>query len=705
MAGAATGTTTRPSLAVAPGRIRNVALVGHGGAGKTTLAEALLHRAGVVSRPGRVEDGTTVSDSEPEEVRRGASLSMALAAFEHRGTTASGEAATFKINLLDAPGDADLVGQVACALAACDLAIFVVSAVEGVQVQTRTAWRLAEASAVPRMVFVNKLDRERADFARTLDDVRASFGSGVAPIELPIGVEAGFEGIADLLTDTAHRYVDGTPTEGPIPDDMADQERSVHEALVEGIVVGDDALLERYLEGDLPSTAELEGALASGVASATVFPVVCGSATGEIGIDRLLALICEIGPSPADRPPTSVHAGDADVDIPCDPAGEPLAVALRTVADPYVGRITLLRVLSGTLHADDTLLNPRSGGMERLHHLFTFRGKEHLDVAEAGAGDLVAVSKLATVATGDTLAPRSMPVVVPVPPVPEPVFAVAVRPRTQGDDDRLGTALHRMLEEDPSLSIERRTETHQTLLWGQGETHVAVALERMARRLGVEVEVEEVRIAYRETVVAPARFEGKHKKQSGGHGQFAVATVTVEPLPRDAGFSFVDAIVGGAIPRQYLPAVEKGVVEALREGGPHGHPVVDVRVTCVDGRTHPVDSSEMAFKMAGSLAVRGAVEAAGSVVLEPVSQVRVEVPDELLGDVLGDLSARRGRVQGTEVLGGGDQLVTALVPEAELRRYAVELRARTSGRASFRTTPAGYDVAPVPAGAGSGEHR
>jgi elongation factor G len=298
-----------------------------------------------------------------------------------------------------------------------------------------------------------------------------------------------------------------------------------------------------------------------------------------------------------------------------------------------------------------------------------------------------------------------MPVVVPVPPVPEPVFAVAVRPRTSGDDDRLGTALHRMLEEDPSLSIERRPETHQTLLWGQGETHVAVALERMARRLGVEVEVEEVRIAYRETVVAPARFEGRHKKQSGGHGQFAVATVEVEPLPRDAGFAFVDAIVGGAIPRQYLPAVERGVVDALRDGGPHGHPVVDVRVTCVDGRTHPVDSSEMAFKLAGSLAVRGALEAAGTVVLEPISQVRVEVPDDLLGDVLGDLSARRGRVQGTEVLGGGDQLVTALVPEVELRRYAVELRARTSGRASFRTTPAGYDVVPVPAGAGSGEHR
>ena len=700
MAGAANGSTRGPLPAVPPERIRNVALVGHGGVGKTTLAEALLHRAGVVSRPGRVEDGTTVCDTEPEEVRRRASLGLALAAFEHRGHTAAGEAATFKVNLLVAPGEADLVGEVVSALTACDLAVFVVSAVEGVEVQTRVAWRLAEARSVPRMLFVNKLDRERADFDRTLEDIRASFGAGVAPIELPIGTEAGFEGIADLLTDTAHRYVDGVPSEGPVPDEMEAQEHAVHDALVEGIVVGDDALLERYLEGDVPSIAELEGALAAGVASATVFPVVCGSATAEIGIDRLLDLICEIGPSPADRPPAVVRAGDGTVDIACDPSGEPLAVALRTVADPYVGRITLLRVLSGSLRPDDHLVNPRTGGDERLHHLFTFRGKDHLDVAAAGAGDLVAVPKLATVATGDTLAPRSMPVVVPVAPPPQPVFAVAVRPKTQGDDDRLGTALHRLLEEDTSLSVERRSETHQTLLWGQGETHVTVALERMARRLGVEVEVEELQVAYRETVTGTARFEGKHKKQSGGHGQFAVATVTVEPLPRGTGFEFVDAVVGGAIPRQYIPAVERGVLEAMQAGGVHGYPVVDVRVTCDDGRSHPVDSSEMAFKLAGALALRGAVEAAGAVVLEPVTQVQVEVPDDLLGDVLGDLSARRGKVQGTESLGGHDQLVTALVPEAELRRYAVELRALTSGRAHFRTTPAGYEIAPLPARSG-----
>ncbi|MEX2658954.1 MAG: elongation factor G [Acidimicrobiales bacterium] len=691
------GSTAGPLRVVPPERIRNVALVGHSGVGKTTLAEAVLHCAGVVTRPGRVEDGSTVCDTDPEEIRRQTSLGLALAAFEHRGRTAEGEEATFKFNLLVAPGEADLVGEVVTALAACDLAVFVVSAVEGVEVQTTVAWRLAAEAGVPRMVFINKLDRERAEFDRTLAGLQDAFGAGIAPLELPIGIEAGFEGIADLLTDTAHRYADGVPTEGAIPDEMEAQEHAVRDALIEGIVVGDDALLERYLDGDIPSLPELEAVLAAGVASASVFPVVCGSATGEVGIDRLVELLCEIGPSPADRPPVTVEAGDSLVEVRCDPAAEPLAVALRTVTDPYVGRITLLRVLSGTIRPDDHLVNPRTGADERLHHLFTLRGKDHVDVSEAGAGDLVAVGKLTTVATGDTLSPSSMPVTVPVPAPPDPVFAVAIRPRSQGDDDKLATALHRLLEEDSGLSVERRDETHQTLLWGQGETHISVALERLARRFGVEVEVDEIEVPFRETVAGTARFEGKHKKQSGGHGQFAIATVSVEPLPRGAGFEFVDSVVGGAIPRQYIPAVERGVLEGMQAGGPHGHPIVDIRVTCEDGKSHAVDSSEMAFKIAGAIALRGAFEAAGSVVLEPISLVEVEVPDDLLGDVLGDLSARRGKVQGTESLGGPDHLVTALVPEEELRRYAVDLRALSSGRARFRASAAGHDVAPAPA--------
>jgi elongation factor G len=683
--------------AVPPAHIRNVALVGHAGTGKTTLAEALLHRAGAISRLGRVEDGTTVGDADPEEVRRGISLALSLAAFEHPAHTAAGEPATFKVNLLDTPGDPDFVGEVLTALSACDLAVFVVSAVEGVEVQTAAIWALAAERRVPRMVFINKLDRERASFDRTLEELRSTLGAGVAPLELPIGVESGFVGIADLLTDTAHTYRDGVPTAGPIPDDMEAQEHAVHDALVEGIVVGDDALLERYLEGDSPPLPELEAVLADGVASASVFPVVCGSATGEVGIDRLLDLLCEIGPAPVDRPPVVVRAGDGTAEVPCDPAGEPLAVALRTEIDPYVGRVTLLRVLSGTIRPDDRLVNPRTGTEERLHHLFTLRGSQHLEMAEAVAGDLVAVPKLATVATGDTLAPRSMPVVVPVPPPPEPVFAVAIHPRAQGDDDKLATALHRILEEDPGLSVERREGSRQTLLWGQGETHLTVTLERLARKLGVEVQVDEVEVGYRETAAGTATYEAKHKKQSGGHGQFAVVKVTVEPLPPGAGFAFVDAVVGGAIPRQYLPAVERGVVEAMAAGGPSGHPVVDIRVTCEDGRAHAVDSSEMAFKTAGSMALRGALEASGTVVLEPISTVEVRVPDDLLGDVLGDLSARRGKVQGTASAGGRDQVVHAVVPDVELRRYAVELRALTSGRARFSATPAGYDVAPTPA--------
>ena len=674
-----------------PDRVRNVALVGHGGSGKTTLAEALLHHAGVTSRVGRVEDGTTVCDSDPEEVRRHTTLSLAVAPFEV-SCPGLGE---HKVNLLDTPGDPDFVADVVAALGVADLAVFVVSAVEGVQVGTEATWRLAAELGVPRMVFVNKLDRERSSFDRTLDQLRDRLGAGVAPLELPIGEERGFSGVADLLTDRAFHYGgSGPPVEGDVPDELAEREHEVHDALVEGIVVADDDLLERYLAGDTPSFAELEHVLADGVAAASVFPVVCGSATQGIGVDRLAQYLCEIGPSPATRPPVAVEAGDTLTDVAPDPSAPPLAVVFKTVADPFVGRISLCKVLSGTIRLDDHLVNPRTGLEERLHNLFFVRGREHVEAREVAAGDIVAVAKLADTLTGDTLAPRGMPVVVRQPAPPEPVHTVAVRARTQADDDKLSTALHRLQEEDPALRFRRDDETHQTLLDGLGETHLTVAMERLERKFGVKVDTEEVRIAYRETVSGTAEAEGRHKKQSGGHGQFGVAVLRVEPLPRGGGFEFVDAVVGGAVPRQLIPAVERGVREAMAAGGPHGHPVVDVRVTLLDGKHHPVDSSEMSFRAAGALAFREAVAQAGPVVLEPVSIVEVTVPDELQGDVLGDLNARRGRVQGSEPTGDGHHLITAAVPAVELRRYAVELRSLTGGRARFRARPDHHD--PVP---------
>ncbi|MEX2292173.1 MAG: elongation factor G [Acidimicrobiales bacterium] len=666
-------------------KIRNVALVGHGGAGKTTLAEALLHRAGAISRLGRVEDGTTVCDHDPEEQSRGLSLALSIAPFEWKG---------HKVNLVDTPGYADFVGDVASALAVVDLAVFVVSAVDGVEVQTEAIWRLASQLGVPRMIFINKLDRERASFEQTLDQLRDRLGAGVAPLELPIGQEANFTGIADLLTDQAHLYTAGVPRTEPIPDDMAALEHQVRDNLVEGIVVAEDALLERYLEGDVPSVAELEHALTLGIETATVFPVVCGSATAEVGIDRLADFLVEIGPPPEDRP-TQVVAGDSDVDVPADPSGEPLAFVFKTIADPFVGQLSLFKVLSGTIRNDDHLVNSRSGTDERLHGLFVVRGREHEAVDLLTAGDLGGVAKLAGTTTGDTLAPRGKPVIVPQIEQPPAVLGLAVVPKTQADDDKLATSLHRLQEEDPALVVDRDEETHQTILRGTGETHLAITLDRLQRKFGVSVTTEPVRVRYRDTITQSAEAEGKHKKQSGGHGQFAVVTLRVEPQERGAGFEFVDKIVGGAISRSYIPAVQRGVEEAMANGGVHGHPVVDVRVTLLDGKEHSVDSSEMAFRIAGRLALREAMTVAGPVVLEPIARLDITVPSDQLGDVMGDLNARRGRVQGTEPAEAGDQVIYAVVPESELLRYAIDLRSLTGGRGRFVAAHDHYDVVPT----------
>ncbi|MCU1501589.1 MAG: small GTP-binding protein [Ilumatobacteraceae bacterium] len=671
--------------------IRNVVLLGHSGAGKTTVAEALMARAGALQRVGRVDDGTSVLDTEPEEVARHLSISLALAPFEW--TTPGGRA--FKVNLIDCPGYPDFVGEVHAALSIADLAVFVLSAVEGVEVQTELLWREARARGLARLVFVNKDDKERADFHAVLDQLRAVFGNGFAPLQLPLGEAGALHGVADVLSEDAFDYEPGGAHHlAAMPDDVAGEEHRLHEEVVEEIVAGDDDQLERYLSGDEPSVAELACTLAHQMAAGTEFPVLVGSAASGVGIDRLADFICELVPSPADLP-TPVVAGTETIAVPAAPMGEPLVHVFKTIADPFVGQLSVFKVLSGTIRSDDRLVNARTGVEERLHGLFVLRGKEQTAVGVAVAGDIAAVAKLAGTRTGDTLAPKGMPVRVREHATVVPNYGVAIVPVTQSDDDRLNGALHRLQAEDPVLCVDRVEETGQTVLRGVGDAHIAVTLERLARKFSVRVDTADVRVPYRETIVGHGAAEGKVKKQSGGHGQFAIANLRVAPLPRGAGFEFSDAIVGGAIPRNYVPAVQKGVEDTMISGGVHGFPVVDVRVECYDGKFHSVDSSEMAFKTAASLGLKQALADAGPAVLEPISMVRVTVPSGFQGDVMADVTSRRGRVHGTDVAEHGEQEIIAFVPTSELARYAVELRSMTAGRGRFTAQHDHYDVLPT----------
>lgn len=669
----------------APDRIRNVALIGHIGSGKTTLIEALLFRAGVIARPGRIEDGNTVSDFSDEEQSHRMSINLAVAPIEWNG---------YKINLVDTPGMADFEGDVLAAMSAVDLAVFVVSAADGVEPNTEYYWMVAEEMNLPRMIFINKLDRDNADFERTLAELRDKLGSGVAPIELPIGEGPTFHGVADLFRDKAYIYDSGSATAVDMPAEMAEHEHEVHDQLVEGIVVADDDLLTAYLDGAIPAVPVLEETMKRGVVAATVFPVVCGSATVPIGVDRLADFIVEVGPSPVDRPVT-LTAGDLEVAVTADPAGEPLVTVFKTAFDRYIGAISLFRVVSGTIKRDDHLFNHRSGADERFHTLFGVRGKEQLDVLSIGAGDIGAIAKLGDTETGDTLSKRSQPVGLPRRRVAVPTLATALVPATKSDETKMADALHRLHAEDPTLIIEQNPITHQTLLHGLGEMHLAIALERMASKFGVTVSEETVRVPYRETITRATDAEGKHKKQSGGHGQYGVCTVRFEPLPEGSGFEFVDATKGGSIPKQYLPAVEKGIRQALTAGGKHGFPVTDLRATCLEGKYHSVDSSELAFAMAGRAAFHEALSSAEPVILEPLSEVSVYAPSEFQGDIMGDITSRRGRVLGTNSGTNGNQIVTALVPTSEVLRYAIDLRSMTGGRGRHTMRQANYQELPA----------
>jgi elongation factor G len=673
-----------------PAQIRNIALVGHGGAGKTMLAEALLFASGATTRLGRIEDGTTATDFEPEEHDHQISVSLAVAPLEWNG---------HKINLIDCPGYADFVGDVVSALRVVDAAIFVISAVDGVQVQHELIWDMVEDLGLPRLIVLNKLDRERASFTRTLDELRTAFGTKPFPLHVPIGEEHDFSGVVDLLKMQAFAYDQTSPkgSADETPGEVQAQVEDHRNRLVEAAAEGDDALLEKYLEeGDLDEK-EVATGLSGAVASGTTAPVLVSSATHLIGVDLLADAICALVPSPLERPAVvgSSKPGAED-EVERKPApSEPLsAFVFKTISDPYVGKISLFRVFSGSMRPDHHVLNATRGDDERVAQLFYLVGKEHVNAPEIVCGDIGGVAKLAHTHTGDTLCGAKASIVLPPVVFPEPVLSVAVAPKSRGDEDKLMSALARLCEEDPVLRIERRAETHQTVVSGLGEAHLGVVLERMKRKFGVEVDQLPLRIPYRETIRGKAQYESRYVKQSGGRGQYAVAHLEVEAQPEGAGYEFVNKITGGAIPQNFIPSVDKGVQGALVEGVLAGYPVVDVKVTLYDGKYHTVDSSDMAFQIAGSIGFKEAAKQANLTLLEPIMDVEIRVPEAMLGDIMGDINAKRGRILGTEQDRRGYQIVRAQAPLAEMARYAIDLRSMTGGRGSFSMTPSHYEEVP-----------
>ncbi len=686
--------------AASPVTHRTIAVVGGSGSGKTTLIEALLHRAGAIARKGSIELGTTVCDHEPEEIARHTTLGLSLAYL----TWTTEEETVGALTLVDAPGHPDFAGALDTALSIADLALVAVSAVDGVSAGTKAAWAAAEAAAVPRMIVVTQEDRARADFRRVLQQLRDTFGGHVLPIELPVGEEADFHGIADILSEHALVYDDaGRHHEEAIPPDLAEEEHRLHQDATEEIVSHDDAQLEAYLDGTEPTARALERTLAKEVAAGAAIPVLLCSAYSETGIDRVADLLLELAPAPGDRDGRIVIGVDAEGDggsshaVSTDASGDTLVHVFHTVADPFVGQIAMIKVLSGVLRPGDRLHNATTGAEERMPALFRLRGSEHLPADALRAGDVGAVAKLAGSPSGSLLWTRAQTGARPRRhPLRHPVYAVALEPVSQSDDTKLSTALARLVADDPTLVVDRTGNA--TILRGLGDTHVAVAVERLARVLGVHVTTSAAPVAFRETIAGPAEAEGKLKKQSGGHGQFADVHLLVSPLAAGGGFEFVDATVGGSVPKAYVPAVERGAREAFAAGGPQGHPVIDVRVELRGGKAHSVDSSEMAFRTAASLGVKAALAQAGTVLLEPVSAVTVTVPNHLQGPVLTDLSGRRGRVSGTETTDDGAARILATVPDAELAHYVVDLRSLTGGEAELTIVPDRYERAPHGAG-------
>jgi len=665
-------------------KIRNVAIVGHGGAGTTSVTEALLYRSGAISRMCKVEDGATTTDYEPEEIKRGVSVNATLAPVEWRDS---------KINFIDTPGFADFVAEVKGAFRAVDSALIVVCAISGVQVGTEQCWKMAEEAGLPRIVFVNKMDRDNADYDSVLHNLRMKFGKRVLPLELPLGKAEDFCGVIDVFKMKAYRANGNGSDEIDIPADMLAWAQDAHEKLVEAAVEADDGCMLRYLDGEVISDDEIKNCLIKGIRQAIIFPVICGSAYKNIGLGRLMNAVIDYT-YPAilnDYKVTDIKTGG---EIIRDANAPMAALVFKTTSDPFVGRLSFLRVFSGNIVSDSIIYNASREQEERIGTVFTMLGKTQIPMKSIHAGDIGVVSKLQYTSTGDTISDKTAPVKFAPIVFPLPMYTRAIYAKKKGEEEKISNALSRLMDEDPTIIVSRDSVTKETLISGMGDQHIEIIMERMKRKFGVEAQLKAPIIEYRETIRGTAEVEGKHKKQSGGHGQYGHVVIKMEPLNPGDGFEFVDKIFGGAIPRQYIPAVEKGMRESLEHGVLAGYPVVDLRITLLDGSYHAVDSSEMAFKIASHQAFQKACEKSKPVLMEPYYNLDVYCTEGMMGDVIGDLNTKRGRILGMQSMDDGLSCVKAQVPYAELSEYAVDLRALTQGLGTFEMKFDHYEDVP-----------
>lgn len=670
-------------------KLRNVAVIAHGGAGKTSLVEAILFDTGSIDRLGTTEEGNTTTDYEPEEISRKITITSALGFCNWNG---------YRINIIDTPGFINFIEDVRGSLKAVDGAVVIVSAISGVKAETEKVWKYACEYEVPRIIFINKMDKESANFPSALDEIKESFGTEGLPLQIPIGSGEGFEGIINLINMKAYKFSNGKASEQDIPSNMLSSAQEYRKKLVEKIAEADDSLLEKYLEGGELTQDEIIKGIKEGSLTKRFIPVACGSAVKNIGIPQLLEAITLCLPSPLDLvkifPIKGKNPKDSKETERKPDEKEPFsAYVFKTIADPYAGKLSLFRVYSGTLKADSNVLNSTVGAKERIGQIFYMQGKKQIPAGAVGPGEIAVVAKLKETNTGDTLCDDTNPIVYEKVKFAEPIISYAIAPKTKGDEEKVSAGLSRILEEDPTLKFHRDEETKEMLLSGMGQVHLEVSLERLKRKFGVEVEMKTPKIPYRETIKTHAKAQGKYKKQSGGRGQYGDCSIEIEPLPRGGGYEFVDKIVGGVIPQQYRPAVEKGIVETMKEGIIAGYPIVDLKVTLFDGSYHTVDSSEMAFKIAGSMALKKAFQDAKPVLLEPIMKVEVTTPDETLGAVIGDLNSKRGKVQGVEAQ-ARSQKITALVPMAEMLTYANQLHSLTSGRGLYSMEFSHYEEVP-----------
>ena len=670
-------------------QIRNVGIIGHGSVGKTSLTEAILFDAKATNRLGKVDDGTTITDYDDDEKKRKISINAAVAYCEWN---------KHKINLIDTPGFADFITDGQIALSAADTALVLVCGVAGVEVMTERAWGFTEDYNLPRILFINKLDRERASFDRAMESIKQSFGDGAIPVQLPIGQEASFKGVVDLIARKAYLYDDasGNFSEGDVPAELQDAVEEYRESLMEKAAEGKDELVEKYLEEGELTDEEIVQGLRAGMLAGTIYPVFCGSALNNIGIKQIMEAMLAWAPNPLERPAPAGKVADSEEEVECppDPAGPTILQVFKTFVDPFAGRVNLFRVYSGNLTPDTQVYNVNKDQKERIGQIVCLLGKKQTTVEELGVGDIGAVVKLTETGTGDTLHQDRNGIILPMVDIPKPIISFAITSKERGDEDKMGLGLHRLMQEDPTIQFGRDERTNEFLISGMGQLHVEVIVDKVKHQFGVDVVLNTPKVPYLETIKGKTEVRGRYKKQSGGRGQFGDTWIRIEPLPRGEGFEFVNEIVGGVIPKQYIPAVEKGIYEAMQGGILAGYPTVDIKISLYDGSYHQVDSSEMAFKVAGSLGFKEGAPKCQPTLLEPIMKMEVTVPEENMGDVMGDISGRRGRVLGSES-DRGKQIIRAMVPMAEVLKYAPTLTSMTGGRGTYTMEFDHYEEVPA----------